>query len=205
MIATTPAPSVERPSVTGFKYLKPIQKEKSVKQYRLLDSILGCLYGGTLLASAGFSAVQTSPGEIKATQPVASAPSVEQTLWETVGSPSFQSWQATYQTQRRAELLAEAETDRAVAREYKVVASQGLAASLLPHDPGEAVISTTKVSVSCFDEGDLGWAAGLTQLEESSPFEKEGTIGHLAECYPGIHEANSAIGKAGKYSPSVRD
>ncbi|MEL6554891.1 MAG: hypothetical protein AAFQ63_15715 [Cyanobacteria bacterium J06621_11] len=202
MIARTSRKSVEQHSVIGFKYLKPIQKEKATKPRRWIDSLLGCLYGGAVFAAAGFSAAQTTHTEVP---PVPSTPPAEQTLWETVGSPTFKAWQESYQTERRAELLEAAKADREMARDYKVVASQGLAASLLPHASGETVISTTAVSVQCFNEGDLGWAAALTQLDDASPFEKQGTIGHLAECYPGIHKANNAVGKAGKYQPSVRD
>lgn len=198
MIATKPQP----PSVMGFKYLKPIQIERksSRKGNRLLNYAFGLIYGGTLCATAWFSSVQ-----VKQTASPIPSPPAERSLWDTLGSPEFATWQEGYQIERRAALLKAAEADREIARDYKVLASQSIAAALLPHAPGEQVVTTTKVSVSCFDEGDAGWTAVLTQMDESSPFEKVGTVATLEECYAGTREAGGAFGKAGKYQPTIPD
>lgn len=199
MIAIKP----ENTSVMGFKYLKPVLKEikPARKTSRLVDWVFGLVYGSALSAGIWFSLTQP----VVTTTDVLLPQTAKDSLWETLGSPQFTAWHERYQIERRAELLKAAEIDREMARDYKVLAAQSLAASLLPHTPDEDVISTTTVSVQCFDEGDLGWAAVLTQLDTHSPYQKQGTVANLAKCYSGRREAGSAIGKAGKYQPTIRE
>ena len=210
MIALKPP---DKSSRLGFKYLKPTEEEKTkpfkkeqpsqkrVRRSRLLNVAFGLLYGGTALGAGWFSAAQSVPVTSPQPEPVAE----ETTLWDQLGSPEFQAWQQRYQIEKTTRLLAEAEQDRETARDYKVIASQALAASFLPHSPGEAVITTTRVAVDCFDDGDLGFTAVINQMEPDSPYVKQGVLGNLAECYPGTRGAGGAIGKAGKFQPTVRE
>ena len=210
MIALKPP---DKSSRLGFKYLKPTEGEKTkpfkkeqlsqkrVRRLRLLNVAFGLLYGGTALCAGWFSAAQSVPVTSPQPGPVAE----ETTLWDKLGSPEFQAWQQRYQIEKTARLLAEAEQDRETARDYKVIASQALAASFLPHSPGEAVITTTRVAVDCFDDGDLGFTAVVNQMEPDSPYVKQGVLGNLAECYPGTRGAGGAVGKAGKFQPTVRE
>ena len=210
MIALKPP---DKSSRLGFKYLKPTEGEKPkpfkkeqlsqkrVRRSRLLNVAFSLVYGSAALCAGWVSAAQSVPVVLPEPEPVAE----ETTLWDKLGSPEFQAWQQRYQIEKTARLLAEAEQDRETARDYKVIASQALAASFLPHSPGEAVITTTRVAVDCFDDGDLGFTAVVNQMESDSPYVKQGVLGNLAECYPGTRGAGGAIGKAGKFQPTVRE
>ena len=214
MIALKPP---DKSSCLGFKYLKPTEEktpkpfkkeqlsQKSVRRSRLLNVAFALVYGSAVPCAiwyAGwFSAAQSVPVVLTEPEPVAEAT----TLWDQLGFPEFQAWQQRYQIEKTTRLLAEAEQDRETARDYKVIASQALAASFLPHSPGEAVITTTRVAVDCFDDGDLGFTAVINQMEPDSPYVKQGVLGNLAECYPGTRGAGGAIGKAGKFQPTVRE
>ena len=213
MIALKPP---DKSSRLGFKYLKPTEGEnpkpfkkeqpsqKRVKRSRLLNVAFGLVYGGAApfaIWCAGWFSAQSVPVVLPLPEPVAE----ETRLWDKLGSPEFQSWQQRYQIEKTARLLTEAEQDREIARDYKVIASQALAASFLPHLPGEEVITTTRVAVDCFDDGDLGFTAVVNQMEPDSPYVKQGVLGNLAECYPGTRGAGGAIGKAGKFQPTVRE
>ncbi|MGC1219340.1 MAG: hypothetical protein WA883_17845 [Phormidesmis sp.] len=210
MIALKPP---DKSSRLGFKYLRPTEGEetkpfkkeqpsqKRVRRSRLLNIAFALVYGGAALSAGWFSAAQSVPVVLTEPEPVAEAT----TLWDQLGFPEFQAWQQRYQIEKTTRLLAEAEQDRETARDYKVIASQALAASFLPHSPGEAVITTTRVAVDCFDDGDLGFTAVINQMEPDSPYVKQGVLGNLAECYPGTRGAGGAIGKAGKFQPTVRE
>ena len=214
MIALNPP---DKSSRLGFKYLKPTEGEKNkpfkkeqlsqkrVRRSRLLNVAFGLVYGSAapfaIWCAGWFSTAESVPPALTQPEPVAE----ETTLWDKLGSPEFQAWQQRYQIEKTTRLLAEAEQDREIARDYKVIASQALAASFLPHSPGEAVITTTRVAVDCFDDGDLGFTAVINQMEPDSPYVKQGVLGNLAECYPGTRGAGGAIGKAGKFQPTVRE
>lgn len=209
MIAIKPP---DKFSALGFRYLKPIEsavepapvdrdtEDRRNRRLRFSNTVFCFIYGAAVIGASWLAAAQSVPVTV-VSEPVPE----EKTLWNTLNSPEFLAWQQRYQQEETMRLLAEAKQDREVARDYKVIASQKLAASFLPHSPGEDVTTTTEVSVSCFDDGDLGWSASITQMDESSPYVKRGTIANLDECYSGTRGAGSAIGKAGKFQPTVRE
>ena len=209
MIAIKPS---DKSSALGFRYLKPIEivvepvpvdrdtEDRRNRRLRFFNIVFYFIYGAAAVGAGWLTVAQPMP-VTAVSEPVPE----EKTLWNTLNSPEFLAWQQRYQQEETMRLLAEAKQDREVARDYKVLASQKLAASFLPHGPGEDVITTTEVSVSCFDDGDLGWSASITQMDESSPYVERGTIANLDECYPGTRGAGGAIGKAGKFQPTVRE
>ena len=172
---------------------------------RWINGIFGFIYGGAI-ASATLLTYQPRPVPVLVEPPSAELP------FDYFVSDEFLNWQEQYQRDKLAALVNEAEVDRASAADdlqdakaLKVIADQGLAASILNKSLGEPVVTTTKVLVSCEDKGDLGWTAVIEQLDPNSPYQKIGSVGNLAECFSGVVAAGGILGTSGEFGVSIRD